>query len=255
MRGFCWLASFLVGCGAAAAPSVALAPTSSLCDGHDGLVVELPGPIAASWNGPLILGGTASATIRWCGAGTIVVERMTLAEPHGGITEYAFDPAATRLAHGEATERNIHGSAAPIAIPLSVFARDAAGTEIVAHAEVVSVLPPDFVAARDACLAQHGTFGPVGLAQSFACDRPTADAGRRCLSSAECEGSCLEDHVEVTTSPPDGRACSAGQEVRLHVGACAGHTLVFGCSPRLDEVMTECVVPGLASRHQLTCVD
>lgn len=245
----------LVGCGAATTTATTVG-TDDACGARTGLVVEAPEVIAGTWNeGSVIVGGTGTVTVRWCGEGTVVVERTTGMGSAGSAWELAYDPAAATLAHGDAVSHDVPGPAVPSVIELTAYATTAAGTPIRAHGRIRGELPALFVAERDACLADGGTWGPVGLAQTFACDRPTHDAGQRCLSRADCEGPCVDDHHEVPTTPPDGRTCPAGQEVRLHVGTCASHTLMFGCAPRLDDVLTECVAPGMASRSHTVCVD
>lgn len=245
----------LVGCGGAAPPVAA--PATDACADATGLVVEVPATVPSRWNDALIVGGTGTATFRWCGEGTVVIDRARLAHDDGagGSTEWAFDPASARLAHGQSLPRDFTGTADPGVQTLTVTARDDAGREITARAVVQSVLDPTFVAARDTCLAGGGTFGPVGMARIFACDSPTHDAGQRCLSSHDCEGACLDAGTEVTTSPPDGRTCAPGEQVRLHVGTCAATTLHFGCAALLEEVLTECVPAGHLTRTHTVCVD
>ena len=218
-------------------------------------MIEAPATIPGTWSGALLIAGRAPVAIRWCGAGVVVVDRMTVASGSGGLTEHAFDHATSRLAHGASIAREIAGSGTPGDVAIAVFAIDASGASIEARGSTRAELAPDFVAERDRCLADGGSFGPVGMARTFACDRPTHDAGRRCLSGADCEGPCLEDHTELTASPPDGRTCAPGEELHLHVGACASHSLLFGCAPRLDEARTECVAPGRPRGRRLVCVD
>lgn len=256
MRGG-WVV-LLVGCGAASAgASVPVAPASvdPCTDAPAGFSIVVPDAIASTWNGSTIVGGTASVTLRHCGEGTITVERMTLGDGGPGGAEWELDPSLARLAHGQALTREIRGTAEPRELTLIAHARDEHGTEVIARATTHAVLDPRFVSERDACVAAGGTFAPAGLSGDFVCDRPTHDAGRRCLSSAECEGPCLDDHVEVTTTPPDQRTCAAGEEVRLHVGACSARSLQFGCGPLLTTVTTECAAPGRASRLHTVCVD
>jgi hypothetical protein len=143
----------------------------------------------------------------------------------------------------------------PSELVVTVDAQDENGAAIVARAATQSALAPAFVAARDACLADGGVFGPQGLAGAFTCDRPTHDAGQRCLSAADCEGACLDDHVEPSATPPESGPCAAGEIARVHVGACASRSVMFGCAPRLDTPQIECARPDAPMRAHTVCVD
>jgi hypothetical protein len=249
----------VLGCGASApiavAPATTSTPPTDACAGQSGLVLEVPDAIPSEWSGAVVVGGSGTATTRWCGEGIVSVDRLELGTESGAGMRWDFDPTVTRLAHGEGTAREIRGSSEPGDQSLRAFAHDDAGREIVASAVVHSVTDPAFTAARDACLARAGTFAPAGMAQIFTCDAPTHDGGRRCLSNDDCEGVCIEDHVEVTSAAPDGRSCAAGEETRLHVGTCARTTSHFGCIAQLVTVTTECVPPDRMSSHQIVCSD
>ena len=249
----------MLACGStttsAIATTPAIAASTDTCPNAGGLVLEVPTTIAGHWSGGMTTGGSVSATVRWCGPGVVSIDRFVMTRGGSLLTEWAFDPAATHLAHGERFSHDVAGPAEPQELELTAFAHDDAGHEIRASANVRSVPDPRFVEARAACVARGGTFAPAGLAGAYACDAPTRDAGRRCLASAECESSCVETHTEVTTSPPDHRACAAGEEVRLHVGACSARSLHFGCSALLIDVTTECLQPGQSARSHVVCVD
>ena len=194
--------------------------------------------------------------MRWCGEGTVALASVTLT-PVGEASgsRWELDPTLPPLRHGEVRTQRIHGPAVPQVLSITVVARDDHGRELVVSATTEAVPDPAFVAAEDACTARGGSFHPVGLAQNFACDAPTHDAGRRCSSSDECEGPCIFDHAEVATTSPDGRTCAAGEELRVHVGACSARSILFGCHARLTEVTTECVRPGALMGRRVVCSD
>lgn len=246
--------------GAAPGATAAVAPElgvtrASPCGDARSLVVEPAAPIVARVSGATLTGGEGTIRIRWCGEASVVVDEVRLVGPGDATLVRALDSASAHLAHGEALDVTVTGTATPATLVVEATARDAAGAPVLARGSVECVEAPALVATRDTCVAAGGTFAPAGLAGAFACDRPTSDAGRPCLSAADCEGPCLEDRVEVVTSAPDGRACPAGEELRLHRGVCADHTLLFGCAPRLLDVTTECARPAMASRRSTVCVD
>jgi hypothetical protein len=264
----------LVGCAAAplrtAAPAVAptaarteswsettgTQPSDDPCGAASGLVLTPPETIPAQWDGRgLSVGGEAPLEVRWCGEGEVVVETVTMGPPEStALVRYDLDPDHGRLAHGARLTRMLRGWAEPQPLRIHVLARQA-GVAIEADTETRTTEEPALVSARAECEAAHGTFGPVGMVGSLACTRPTRDAGQRCLSSAECEGACLEDHVETVDAAPDGQTCTAPETMRLHVGRCDTQVPRFGCAPRLSEVHAECVRPGMATRRSLVCVD
>lgn len=249
-----WL-TLVLGCGAASPPaSVVLPAPPDACGAAHGLVLEVPENIPATWEHGISFGGHAQVVARWCGEGAVVVTTMHVAYERGGSADYAFDPDVARLDHGASLSRDVEGPAVPQSIVIDIAAMAGERT-ITATATTRSTESPTFVAERDACVADDGTFAPMGLSHQYACDRPTHDAGRRCLSSADCEGACIDAAVEVTTTPPDGRTCAPGEEVRLHVGTCDTHTIRFGCAPRLSSVLTECAIPGQVGRVHTVCVD
>jgi hypothetical protein len=65
-----------------------------------------------------------------------------------------------------------------------------------------------------ACLAARGNWGPQGLFQIVGCSMKTADGGKTCTDSDQCQGTCLA---------PD-RAIS-GTHV---IGRCSDHEPLFG---------------------------
>lgn len=245
----------ITGCGAAApAAQARLASSDRSCVGIEGLALEAPTEIPSQWTGSLTMAGEARVRVRWCGQGRVVVETITMTFDGGGDSEWALDPLASALTHGETLDQAIHGTADVRELTIRATARDAAGREMLAEAVTQSVLDPRLVAARDECTAASGTFGPVGMAQTYACDRPTHDAGQRCASSADCEGPCIDDHVEVRANG-EAAGCASGQVQEVHVGACYARSLLFGCASRLDEPYAECVTPGPLRGRRIVCVD
>lgn len=88
------------------------------------------------------------------------------------------------------------------------------------------VIPKD----EASCKQQGGTWGKVGLAQFLACTIKTADGGKSCTDSSQCERSCLTD------------SGAAGQS---STGYCQYSNNRFGC---FSEVVKGVAQPGL-------CVD
>jgi hypothetical protein len=258
----CCLGLLGLACGATAAPAVgggAVATPASAsadpCAHESGLVLEAPISIPSRWDGEgSIVAGQAPLTMRWCGERTASIVSLTIEGDGGGTWQREFDPSAAPLDHGGALTYPIDGRAQPGALHLRVIARASDGAMIEASADTRSEEDPTLARARTDCDAAHGVLGPVGLAGSIRCTRPTLDGGRRCLSSSDCEGLCLEDHLEDITNAPDGRTCAVGEHLRLHVGRCDTQTPRFGCTSRLDEVTSECIGPGLRGRS-VVCAD
>jgi hypothetical protein len=72
---------------------------------------------------------------------------------------------------------------------------------------------------RDKCLADGGTFQPMGLARSPGCIRYAKDAGKPCLGKGDCEAACLYVYAP-------GVRPQSGMEA---VGQCAPNDNPFGC--------------------------
>ena len=51
-------------------------------------------------------------------------------------------------------------------------------------------LPP-LPETKEACLAQGGKWGRLGISEFEKCNLKTSDAGKICNDSSQCEGSCL----------------------------------------------------------------
>lgn len=75
-------------------------------------------------------------------------------------------------------------------------------------------IPP---ATEAACTNAGGTWNPIpGMREELYCDLRTADAGKWCFDSMQCEGSCL-----------------AAEEAKIGsfaMGHCAGHTQDLGAA-------------------------
>ncbi len=73
------------------------------------------------------------------------------------------------------------------------------------------------------CLKRHGRWGRAGLFPKPICVLPTADAGRVCADTGECEGLCLADPT------PAQRARLSAREAVVLTGRCTRSRPVFGC--------------------------
>ncbi|MFO0686705.1 MAG: hypothetical protein U0234_31880 [Sandaracinus sp.] len=237
------------------APSVAPEATVDPCAGQEGLAVaslEVP----SRWDGgALVVGGRAPLVVRWCGHGIATIQRIEVEDDASGRTLYELDPEWAHLTYGESITRVVTGRAAPGTQTVRVMG-EVDGAPIEARARLSSVDAPELAAARAECAAANGTFGPVGMAQSLGCTRPTHDAGQRCLSSADCEGLCLADGFEDASSAPDGRDCPEGSTLRVHVGHCDAIVPHFGCLAELREAESACFGPhALRARASVVCHD
>ncbi len=212
------------------------------CAGHDGLALAPP-EIASRWDGGA-----------WCGRGLATITRIEIGDDASGRTLYELDAAWAHLTYGESLTRVVTGRAAPATLTVRVTG-EVDGAPIEASVELASVEDPELAAARAVCAAEGGRFGPVGMAQSLACTRPTHDAGRRCLSSADCEGLCIAERFEDAASSPDGRDCPEGTRLRVHVGHCDEIVPRFGCVAELHEPESACFGPRSLGRSSLVCHD
>lgn len=74
----------------------------------------------------------------------------------------------------------------------------------------------ELAAERAECLEEGGAFRPGGITQALMCFKPTVDAGKACMSNAECESLCLD-----TGKPGKGE--------------CAAQSPMFGCHAVYEE--------------------
>lgn len=70
---------------------------------------------------------------------------------------------------------------------------------------------------EEACLAQGGRWGRVGLRGAALCNLPTHDAGKSCTDHKQCEGACITGNPKVWLFPNDA------------FGHCAEWTQTVGC--------------------------
>jgi hypothetical protein len=220
-----------------------------------GFAVDAPATAPAEWNGSVTVGGSAVITLRNCGAGTLTVQRVIITgDDHFKATLDFDDPRAT-LVPGASLDVTARGAPIPMTMHLHAIAI-ADGATVVAETKFDSIEDPKRKAAREACDARHGRFGPAGMLGHEACDAPTGDAGKRCTSRAGCESACIADRSEVVSaSTPGAPTCGARMDVRHMVGHCFERTLLFGCHAFLDEEKFECVPVGGGVHLSSTCVD
>jgi hypothetical protein len=81
--------------------------------------------------------------------------------------------------------------------------------------------PASPVASESACLQRGGQWTQLGRAPVKQCLLRTADAGKACSDSEQCEGLCLA---------PQGSADGA-----TVAGACSADTNRFGCQQRMAD--------------------
>ena len=75
--------------------------------------------------------------------------------------------------------------------------------------------------AKKECLKNGGTWGRQGLSVKEQCNLPTADGGKTCTDSSQCEGPCF------------------GKEVGATSGQCSSWTINKGCyAPMYNGVAT-----------------
>ena len=86
-----------------------------------------------------------------------------------------------------------------------------------------SLLP---VPSPEQCAASGGKIEKVGLIGTPACLIPTADAGKSCRDSSECQGRCLVDDWEGDKPPRIGT---------VSTGLCEASNLTFGCFAEVRE--------------------
>ena len=80
------------------------------------------------------------------------------------------------------------------------------------------------------CEARGGHWRPYGPSGRPECSPPTADGGKICSSSSECEGSCI-----AILSPEDLDRARMGEIVRAE-GKCSIYRIVIGCLPFVENV-------------------
>ena len=76
------------------------------------------------------------------------------------------------------------------------------------------------VPAVEQCKASGGKIEKVGIVGTPACVIPTADAGKTCSDSSECQGRCLVEDWEGDRPPRIGTQSK---------GMCEASNLTFGC--------------------------
>ena len=237
-------------------PAASVAPfVPKGCEGRTGLVLDAPKTVAASWNGSASVGGFATVTLRNCGTATLVLERLRVSDGARSVQELEFTEPAARLAQGASLEAKVIGSPRPATIRL-VARAIADGAVLEADATIESVDDPKRTAAVEACAARHGEFKPAGMLGRELCDAPTADAGKKCTSRADCESACIADGTEVVPPTTAGAPkCGARMEVRRTFGHCHARTLAFGCHAFVEGPTMQCVPLGGAVGLSSICVD
>jgi hypothetical protein len=156
--------------------------------------------------------------------------------PGGGESVSGADAARPAMAPGEIEvtalpptgERAdavaaLSEAAAPDAAAAPVPGEEAQVAAADAAPPVAEPPPPEVVKSptQIACEKGGGRFVSAGTKQSFACVRPTRDAGKRCNRESDCQGLCL-----------------------ARSQTCSPFTPVFGCQEILNDRglrMTQCV--------------
>jgi len=83
------------------------------------------------------------------------------------------------------------------------------------------------------CLALGGRWDRIGMNPRKQCNLPTADAGRVCSDSSDCEGTCLAGLTDSQMN--DARA---GKSIKI-TGACTPWRITVGCQARVQSGKVE----------------
>ncbi len=95
---------------------------------------------------------------------------------------------------------------------------------------------------KAACIAQDGDWSTHGLFVTPFCILSSADAGKPCRDSNECEGACI---AELTEEEERLLIKEYGQHVLDKTGKCSAQQSVFGCHPYVTD----------GKVHHIMCVD
>ena len=239
--------------GVAADAAVVAEP---MCDGENGLVARMTGPVVSRWDHHLTMAGEGPVELHWCGAGAVDIVQVQVVVGRAGVWQRELDRGAQRASRGRPVTVMVPGVAGAGEARLTAIAIDDAGGEHRAEATVVSVDDPARTAARAACTACGGAWGSVGMSATETCDCPTHDAGTRCTASSQCESVCIATGWEPAAA---GAPCGPGERREELVGQCHGRQHAFGCRPRLTEARSECVPTARARapsrRLPMVCAD
>ncbi|MBN8612382.1 MAG: hypothetical protein J0L92_17450 [Deltaproteobacteria bacterium] len=248
MRRFVCLVFVLLLAGCAGSSSSGDHAPRVVRDEARGLLITVA-PIEAAWDGIAHHAGTGEASLRWEGPGEAHLESATLSWGEASNrTEYGMD---STLREGESVPLRVTGGLAASEGTLVVRGR-VGGEPFEVRAVVTSVPNRERVAAMEACAARQGSFGPRGLSGRELCDAPTADGGRPCLSSSECETACIATGVRVLGT----EGCAAGEEQIQLEGRCFERTVTLGgCRAYLDAPAVSCRPVGHGSRLPIRCGD
>lgn len=229
----------------------------AMCDGEDGLVARMTGPVVSRWDHHLTMAGEGPVELHWCGAGAVDFVQVQVVIGQAGTWQRELDRGAQRASRGRPVTVMVPGVAGAGEARLTAIAIDDAGGEHRAEATVVSIDDPARTAARAACTACGGAWGSVGMSATETCDCPTHDGGTRCTASSQCESVCIATGWEPAPPGTVGDApCGPGERREELVGQCHGRQHAFGCRPRLTDARSECVAtdPARAPRRRLPMV-
>ncbi len=147
--------------------------------------------------------------VRNGGATPIQVERARVRDPAGpGAVMLEWGEAGLLAPRAELVQRvSSHGEGLS---EVEVVLRD--GPLRVRFVCTVHITNSSMEAARAACKACNGTFGPQGISGRLGCNCRTRDGGKPCWGASECEAGCL-----------------ASPSHHGSPGQCAASTSRFGC--------------------------
>ena len=109
-------------------------------------------------------------------------------------------------------------------------------------ATLMAPAPEEIPRTKESCEARGGTWYAHYGETLDVCVMPFADGGRRCTSSAECEGECVTNVVSqlgkegICQRTTDSSGCYNAVESEY-----------FDC--RLDDIMVRCGGPGVKPNH------
>jgi hypothetical protein len=129
-----------------------------------------------------------------------------------------------RLARPRETDRHVAVNANSVRV-VQLGATTGAGS-----GGAVATATPATLQDQASCEAQGGRWGRIGLSPREECNLPTADAGRECLSSSDCEGLCLAELSQDELS-----AAIREHKVIETAGKCSAWRIVVGCVPMVED--------------------
>lgn len=94
---------------------------------------------------------------------------------------------------------------------------------------------------KTSCEALGGSWGRIGLDVEESCNLPTSDAGKECLNSTDCEGSCI---AELSKEDWDKLWSKVmGEEIIIYTkGKCTPWKVTVGCHAFVEDGKVEWIL-------------